>query len=212
MAESHAAPVHEVGNGAGGVRDPRLESQHKPAAIPAAAAGGRAHRPTSAGNGRKGCTMSPQRVDRLSSSVQAGRDQKPGLLRDSHLHLPHAAKMTNSWQEAPLTPLSPPSAEWPRPRPAGRPIPPTPPPSARRWRIGARRRGAGPEPGARGRCSINTGPLHSLRVAIPPRAEANLGLRASQLPASPPLRVLRVASSHRRRHERSAQRLPRGVH
>ncbi|CAO2605417.1 S-adenosylmethionine synthase isoform type-2 [Lemmus lemmus] len=48
-------------------------------------------------------------------------------------------------------------------------------PSARRWRIGARCRGAGPERGARGRCPINTGPLRwslrSLRVAIPPRAE-----------------------------------------
>lgn len=153
---------------------------------------------------------------RPSSLLRATQEgAKSPACSGTHLQLPHAAKMTNSWQEAPLTPLYPPLRQDGLVR-ARRGAPSRQSPSARRWRIGARRRGAGPEPGARGRCSINKGPLgrplRSLRVAIPRRATANLRLRASQLPASPPLRVLRLASSHRRRHERTAQRLPRGFH
>lgn len=156
-------------------------------------------------------------VEGRSSSLRRATQEraKSSACSGTHLQLPQAAKMTNSWQEAPLTPLYPPLRQYGLVL-ARLGAPYRQSPSARRRRIGARRRGAGPEPGARGRCSINTGPLRrplrSLRVAIPSRAAANLRLRASQLPASPPHRVLRVASSHRRRHERTAQRLPRGFH
>lgn len=206
--------------GGGGRKDPRREPQHKTAATATAAAGGRARRQTSVGNGRRDVPYprtgeAVLQIQILSSpAINVGMGVNPKSTH-LHLHLTHAIKMTNYWQEARLALLAPPIGRMVQPELGSADLPANPHPPAR----GALARDAEGRSPSRARatpCSINTGPLRpplrSLRVSSLPRAEAILPLCLPQPSASPPLSLLRVALSHRRRHERAAQRLPRGVH
>lgn len=86
MAEGHPALVHEVAMAEGGRRDPRRDPQHKTAATPVAAAGGRACRQASVGNGRKGCTMSSNRGDRPSNPNRLFSCNQRGKGRKTHVY------------------------------------------------------------------------------------------------------------------------------
>lgn len=221
MAEGHPALVHEVANGG-------WWWQERPSARATAQNGRHRHgrrwearAPADLrGQRSEGCTIPSYRGGRpsnpnpLFSSNQRGDGRNPKSTH-LHLHLTHAIKMTNYWQEARLALLAPPIGRMVQPELGSADLPANPHPPAR----GALARDAEGRSPSRARatpCSINTGPLRpplrSLRVSSLPRAEAILPLCLPQPSASPPLSLLRVALSHRRRHERAAQRLPRGVH
>lgn len=99
--------------GGGGRKDPRREPQHKTAATATAAAGRRARRQTSVGNGRRDVPYprtgeAVLQIQILSSpAINVGMGVNPKSTH-LHLHLTHAIKMTNYWQEARLALLAPP--------------------------------------------------------------------------------------------------------
>lgn len=157
MAEGHWLPVPRVSKGGAGRKDPPAEPEDKTSADSLRHRWGTRPRGQTARStvGRKVPCHSkgktPIKSSSLFLSLRARKGTRTPNIRTSTWPLLEVLNMTKYSQEGRVSSARfPYPAEWFSPGSLSAHLPFGLPP--REWRIGARRRGAGPVSGARGRC------------------------------------------------------------